>query len=78
MSFTINGMENLTFFLVTLFNLSFWLAWPALALLALRGLRRQPIEDTAKALWAIIILVIPVFGAAAFWIVRPGEENAVG
>ncbi len=69
---------NTAYVFVVLFNLSFWLAWPILSILMLRQLRHTPLSDVAQAIWAFTILVVPIFGALAFWIVRPGEENAVG
>lgn len=66
------------FFVVQIFNILFWVAWPVLALLALRGLRYVAVQDTARVLWALLILVIPVFGALAFWIVKPGGDRSVG
>jgi hypothetical protein len=49
--------------------LLFILYLPSLiALSQLRGLR---LDDTATALWALCIVLVPLLGSIAFWIVRP-------
>jgi len=50
-------------------------AWLILALAALVRLRRAPLHGTSQAIWAALILVIPIMGALAFFIVRPGDSN---
>ncbi len=59
--------------LALLLNLILILAWPVLSIIGLFQLRKQTLPATAKAIWALIILVIPLFGAIAYWIVRPSE-----
>ena len=49
--------------------------WPFLSLVALLALRRSRIAGTAQALWAILIVAVPVLGALAFFIVKPIENN---
>jgi len=50
------------------------LLWLLLSLFVLFRLREQPMSETAKAIWAIFIVVVPFFGALAFLIVRPGNR----
>lgn len=59
--------------LIYVLNLLLILAWPVLSIIGLFQLRKQTLPATAKAIWALIILVIPLFGAIAYWIVRPTE-----
>jgi hypothetical protein len=66
---------NFGFALVTFFNLLLIAGWLVIALLALVQLRRANLPESARAVWALIILVIPVAGAIAYWIVRPGGES---
>lgn len=47
--------------------------WPLLAFFALLALRRAQLPETSKALWALLIVVVPIFGALAFFIVKPGK-----
>lgn len=72
-------MDNLgingSFLVVQLMNCALPLLWLGLSIAALLGLRKRPLGETARVLWALIILVVPVMGAAAFWIVRPGDES---
>ncbi|MEZ0397267.1 MAG: PLDc N-terminal domain-containing protein [Anaerolineales bacterium] len=53
-------------------------AWIVCTLIALVGLRKQKISDTARAVWALLIVLIPVLGAVAYWIVAPQSGEAVG
>jgi fatty-acid desaturase len=55
-----------------------FLAWIVCAALALVGLRKYKLSDTARVLWALMIVAVPILGAVAFWIVRPQNEDAVG
>ncbi len=64
---------NLGFLLVQLFNLLLIGGWLVLAVLALVQLRSLDLPETARAIWAAVILLVPIAGALAFWIVRPGK-----
>ncbi len=48
-------------------------SWPLLSLIALFSLRRSHLTGTSQALWALLIVAIPVLGALAFFILRPNE-----
>lgn len=50
--------------------------WPILSLVALFPLRSRPLTGTAQALWAFMIIAIPVLGPLAFFIVMPGDKQA--
>jgi hypothetical protein len=52
--------------------------WLILAILALLQLRRQALPEVARAIWAAVILLVPIAGAVAFWIVRPGDRISGG
>ena len=45
--------------------------WLVLDIVALTRLRRCQLDDTARVLWVIVILLIPLLGAVAFFVVRP-------
>ena len=49
--------------------------YPLLSLFALFALRRNHITGIAQVLWALLIVAIPVFGASAFFIVKPVENT---
>jgi len=55
-------------------NLAILLGWVTLAILCLVRSSRRQMASTAKALWVLIILAIPLLGAIAFLIVKPGDE----
>ncbi|HSV85471.1 MAG TPA: PLDc N-terminal domain-containing protein [Levilinea sp.] len=62
--------------LVTLFNLVLLAGWLVLAVFALVQLRRANLPETARALWALIVMIVPFAGAIAFWIVNPGGGSS--
>lgn len=64
---------NFGLLLVQLFNLLLIGGWLVLAVLALIRLRSLNLPETARAIWAVVILLVPIAGALAFWIVRPGK-----
>jgi hypothetical protein len=49
--------------------------WFILAIVALFMLCRRELPDTALAVWAAVIVIIPILGAFAFWIVSPGKRR---
>jgi hypothetical protein len=63
------------FFFVQIINLLILFGWLIVAFFALFRLRDLKMPSTAKALWTLIILLIPLVGALAFFLVRPGEET---
>ena len=69
---------NWGYLLVMIANLSLLLGWPLLAILALLRLRRRELPEVARAIWAAIILVVPIFGAISFWLVQPGKKRQEG
>lgn len=50
-------------------------SWPLLSLIALFSLRSSHLTGTNQALWAFLIVAVPVLGALAFFVVRPNEIN---
>ena len=42
-----------------------------LAIVALLALRRRPLAETPRFLWALLILLAPILGPVVFFIVRP-------
>lgn len=50
--------------------------WPILSLVALFALRNRPLTGIAQAIWALLIIVVPVFGPLAFFIVQPRDNIA--
>jgi hypothetical protein len=66
---------NWSYVLVSFFNLTLLVGWFILAIVALFMLRRRELPDTALAVWAAVIVIIPIIGALAFWIVSPGRRR---
>lgn len=50
-------------------------AWPIFSLATLVALRHRRLTSLPQALWALMILAVPILGACAFWIVQPGGNN---
>ena len=67
---------NETFLVSQLCLLGFFVLGFLVALAALFQLRLRPVGDTAKAIWAALIVFVPLAGAVAFWIVAPGTRPA--
>ena len=59
-----------------LIQCAFPILWVLLSLFALLRLRGRSLPETARALWAVFIMVVPIFGALAFFIVEPGSKQA--
>jgi hypothetical protein len=66
---------NWSYILVSFFNLTMLVGWFVLAIVALFMLRSRELPDTALAVWAAVIVIIPIIGALAFWIVSPGRRR---
>ncbi|MCK4472938.1 MAG: hypothetical protein KAW49_14245, partial [Anaerolineae bacterium] len=49
--------------------------WLVLTIVALTRLRRCQLDETALVLWVIVILLIPLLGALAFFVVSPGKPR---
>ena len=64
---------NWGYLLVMLFNILLLGGWLILSILALFQLRRRELPETARAVW-VLILLVPIVGALAFWITRPGKQ----
>jgi len=52
------------------------LAWPVASIIALFGLRQRQLEEIPRAIWAVLIAIVPLLGAIAFLIVQPGEARS--
>ncbi len=55
-------------------NFALLLATPVLIIVSLLKLRKIALPAQTKALWAVIILAIPIIGALAFLIIKPGNS----
>jgi hypothetical protein len=51
------------------------IGWPLLSLATLVALRRCHLTTVTQAFWILIILLAPILGACAFWIIQPTEDN---
>lgn len=58
--------------LIQILDFLLLVAIPALIIVSLIKLRKITLPPQTQAVWVIIILLIPIFGALAFLIVKPG------
>lgn len=54
------------------------MGWIAMAIIALVKLSRIKLPVTPQTLWVLIILCMPILGAAAFFIVKPEKSLGKG
>jgi hypothetical protein len=74
-------LKRLEFFKLWFYNplwyvllLIIWSWWNRLAL---HYLRKRDMAAVAKALWAIVIIILPLLGATVFWLASPrNQENS--
>ncbi len=59
-------------------NLLILVGWVGLAIAVLVRLRRCRMDQVVRALWVLIIVLVPVVGALAFFIVKPGNRCPEG
>ena len=50
--------------------------YPLLSLVALFALRQSQLTGVLQFLWALLIVVVPVLGPLAFFIVNPSENTS--
>ena len=62
------------FIIVQIINLALILAWLIMVLIALFSLKRRKLSPTAKGIWALIIMVVPLLGAISFFIIQPEDS----
>jgi hypothetical protein len=72
--------HRIGFMLLQLLNCLIPIIWLGLSITALLMLKKRSLGETATVLWAILICILPVLGAIAFWIISPkgNEQDAVG
>ena len=63
---------------VQIVNILILVGWVVLGIVALMRLRRSQLDEIARVLWVIVIVLIPVMGALAFFIVNPGKPQPGG
>lgn len=56
-------------------NLLILVGWLVIAILALIRLRHRRMDERSRTLWVILILLVPLLGGLAFFLVRPGKSG---
>lgn len=52
------------------------IAWLVLSVYTLLSLKSVRLQETARAIWALTIVLVPILGAVAYLLVRPHEGEA--
>ena len=69
---------NMTTWLFQIVNFLILAGWIVLAIVALTRLRRCQLDETARVLWAIVIVLAPLMGASAIPVMTfPEAPNSV-
>jgi hypothetical protein len=56
-------------------NLLLLISWLVLIIVALIRLRKRQLEPIIQVLWTIVVILIPILGPLAFFIVAPGKAE---
>ncbi|MCE1255050.1 MAG: PLDc N-terminal domain-containing protein [Anaerolineae bacterium] len=63
------------FIIAQLINLVLIIAWLVLVLIALFSLKRRNLSASAKGIWALLIMIVPLMGAISYFIIQPTDPN---
>jgi hypothetical protein len=55
-------------------NLLLLVTWLALIVVALLALRRRQLEPLVEVLWTVVVILVPILGPLAFFVVAPGKR----
>lgn len=61
--------------IVQIINIALLILWPTLSLLALVQVRQKHLEAWHQIAWTLIILIVPVLGAIAFFVVGAPRQQ---
>jgi hypothetical protein len=64
------------FLLAQLLNFGIIFLWLALLIVAVIRLRRVPLSDTSRAIWALIVLLSPIIGSMTFLLLWRDSRSA--
>ncbi len=56
-------------------NLLLLISWLVLIMVALIRLRKRKLEPLIQVLWTMVVILIPILGPLAFFIVAPGKAR---
>jgi hypothetical protein len=65
------------FFVSLIFPMFMLLLWLIPVLIAFARLQKQPMDDTAKAVWILIILLIPIVGALTYILLFSERQKGI-
>ena len=66
-------MDSSPVLLTSVISILAWLLPAVIAITRLR--RRRNLDETAKAVWVLIILLLPIIGALTYLLMNSGRQN---
>ncbi len=67
--------SNIEYLLIMLFYIIAILAWLIPMLVALLLLRKRTLDETAKAVWVLVIVLVPLIGPIAFLLMSDNRQK---
>ncbi|NOK61980.1 MAG: hypothetical protein GFH27_549289n326 [Chloroflexi bacterium AL-W] len=64
---------NYTLLVLQIMNITIIIMWIVLAIRAFNQMRHRVFSDMAHILWVAVIIFIPILGALAFLMTKPGS-----
>jgi hypothetical protein len=71
-------MATPVFHILSVANFLILAVWLVVTIVPLLRLRSVDLDDIARVLWAMMIILLPFMGTLAFFLVSPGDEPLVG
>ena len=61
--------------LLQVVNILLLVSWPVLSIICLVKIKNRNLSSTPKAIWALMVIGVPILGAIAFFIIEPAESK---
>jgi len=68
-------MKFSTAILLQIVNILLLLSWPVLSIISLVKIKNRNLSSTPKAIWALMVIGVPILGAIAFFIINPAGST---
>jgi flagellar biosynthesis protein FliQ len=69
-------MQNFAISVVLqIINIVLLVSWIVLSVISLFKIKNKTLSSTAKAIWVLIVICVPILGAIALFIVNPSESR---
>jgi len=69
-------MQNFAISVVLqIINIVLLVSWIVLSVISLVKIKNRTLSSTAKAIWVLIVICVPILGAIALFIVNPSDST---